>query len=153
MNPTFAAQLGGIFALLTFLHFVVDWGMQTHHEAMHKATNPWVRARHCGIYTIGLMAPTLLWLSSNLQAWEAILAANILFWSHFFEDTYKLVYLWARYVRQVPGLRLDGVDAFKTEFGKPLSLLLFITIDQLVHLAFLFPLAYFILSPVGQSTP
>jgi len=144
-DPAFVAQLGGIFALLTFAHFVVDWGFQTHYEAMNKATNRWVRAHHCAIYTMGFV-PIIIGFNQSLYWWEAALALNILFWSHYFEDTYVLVYLWAKHARRIPSVRLDGIEAFKAEFQRPLGLVLFIVIDQIIHLTFLWPIAYMFLT-------
>ncbi len=133
------STVGGLFALLGFNHFVVDWVFQTHHEAMRKSTDWRWRARHCFIYMIGFL-PILLLM--GLELWELGLAQAILFTSHFIEDTYIPVYLWAKYIRRIPGIRLDGIMAFKSEFGHPLGLMLFVAVDQIIHLLFLFPLIY-----------
>ena len=134
--------VGGLFVLLAFNHFVVDWGFQTHREATKKSTDWLWRARHCFIYMFGFL-PNLLLM--GLEPWELIAAQAILFFSHFIEDTYIPVYLWARYIRRIPGIRLDGICAFKSEFSHPLGLMLFVAIDQIIHLLFLFPLIYFAL--------
>ena len=81
----------------------------------------------------------------GLEPWELGAAQAILFFSHFIEDTYIPVYLWAKYIRRIPNIRLDGIMAFKSEFGHPLGLMLFVAVDQIIHLLFLFPLIYFAL--------
>jgi hypothetical protein len=93
------ALLGGLFAILSFIHFFVDWIFQSHAEAMVKHNNPRVRAKHCLIYTIGFIP---LFAFCNFSFLEWALATNILFWSHFCEDTYIPVFLWAKYIRKPP---------------------------------------------------
>jgi Protein of unknown function (DUF3307) len=158
------ALMGGIFAVLTFIHFFVDWIFQSHSEAMVKHNNPKIRAKHCLIYTAGFMP--LLWFC-HFNWIELLVAANILFWSHFCEDTYIPVFLWAKYIRRPPEMTqprksvgVDGyvtilppdakvgfVDFIQTAMGK----ILMITIDQLVHLIFLFPIAWMILTHLGDG--
>lgn len=150
---------GGLFALFAFVHFFVDWIFQSHAEAMVKHNTPWIRAKHCLIYTIGFVP--LMYLL-GFSAWEWVIGANILFWSHFFEDTYVPVYLWAKYIRKPPEMtelwkesftRVDGTVAIKVHppdpkrgFGEfvqtTLGKILMIAIDQIIHLAFLFPLVW-----------
>ena len=125
---------GGLFALLTFNHFVIDWVFQTHNEAMNKSTNAWWRARHCFIYATGFLP--LLWLM-GLEPWEAGVAWMVLWNSHFFEDTYFPVYLWAKYIRRIPAVQEKGIEGFKEQFKTPLGVVLFITIDQIIHMTFL----------------
>lgn len=153
------ALAGGLFAIFTFVHFFVDWVLQTHAEAMAKHNNPWVRARHCLIYTIGFVP--LMWFL-HFQAWEWVAGLNILFWSHFVEDTYVPVYLWAKYIRRPPEMtqpqRQAGTDGYVivlppdpkkgfVEFIQtPLGKILMIAIDQIIHLAFLFPLVWMALN-------
>lgn len=157
------ALAGGLFAIFAFVHFLVDWIFQTHSEAMVKHNQPKVRAKHCAIYTLGFFP--LMWLL-NFEAWEWILGINILFWSHFVEDTYLPVYLWAKYVRRPPEmieawkesyLREDGITAFRVHPPDPkkgfvefisttLGKILMIVVDQIIHLIFLFPLVWFALN-------
>lgn len=144
---------GGLFAVLTFVHFFVDWVLQTHAEAMVKHNNPAVRARHCLIYTLGFV-PIMFLL--HFQAWEWLVSLNVLFWSHFVEDTYIPVYLWAKYIRRPPEMtepqknkELDGYVSvlppdpkrgFVEFIQTPLGKILMIAIDQIIHLAFLWVL-------------
>jgi hypothetical protein len=138
------AAAGGIFALLTFAHFVIDWGFQSHEEAMKKSTDWRWRAWHCSLYAIGFIPVLLLF---QLSLWEVVAAWTILFVSHFIEDTYIPVYLWAKHIRRMPELQEGGIEAFKQKFKEPLGLVLFLTIDQLIHLAFLLPIVWFALTP------
>ena len=158
-NAYFLGLMGGLFAVFTFVHFFVDWICQTHAEAMAKHNNWKVRARHCLIYTLGFVP--LLWFL-HFNALQFVVGLNILFWSHFVEDTYLPVYWWAKYVRRPPEMiepwkesyiREDGSIAFRVhppdakrgfmEFVQtPLGKILMIAVDQIIHLAFLFPLVW-----------
>jgi hypothetical protein len=153
------ALLGGLFAVFAFVHFFVDWIFQSHSEAMVKHNNAKIRAKHCLIYTVGFFP--LMWLLHFSTA-KFLIGANILFWSHFVEDTYYPVFLWAKYIRRPPEMvepwketytRVDGALAIKVhppdakrgfvEFVQTaLGKILMIAIDQIIHLAFLFPLVW-----------
>lgn len=143
---------GGLFALMTFVHFFVDWICQTHAEAMAKHNNAKVRARHCLIYTLGFI-PIMCFFSFGLTEW--LIALNILFWSHFIEDTYIPVMLWAKYIRKVPEFDMIGKpgdlecaspmndkEAFIRFVTTPLGKILMIAVDQIIHLTFLFPIIW-----------
>lgn len=140
------AQIGGIFALLVLLHFVADWVFQSHAEAMAKPTNPRVRARHCFVYT-AICCGTIYAVAQ--PPWQVIAwSAPILFLSHFAEDTYTPVYLWARYIRKPPEMssaagRKEFLEFASTVLGK----ILLITIDQIVHILFLLPTAAMLVLP------
>jgi hypothetical protein len=156
---------GGLFAILGFIHFFVDWIFQSHAEAMVKHNNAKVRAKHCAIYTAGFVPLMMLFhcLSGGIifNWWETLLAINVLFWSHFGEDTYIPVYLWAKYIRRPPEMtepikqtQLDGYVQLlppdpKVGFGLfiqgALGKILMITIDQIIHFAFLFPIVWIVL--------
>ena len=158
---TKVALMGGLFAVFTFVHFFVDWICQTHAEAMAKHNNAKVRARHCLIYTIGFI-PLMLLLKFSF--WEFVVGVNILFWSHFVEDTYYPVYLWAKYIRRPPEmvnpivvedntglisahvLPPDPKTGFIKFISTPLGKILMIAVDQIIHLAFLFPLVWMALN-------
>jgi len=135
---------GGLFALLTFNHFLVDWVFQTHDEAMHKSTS-WIwRARHCAIYTVGFLpVMTMMGLSQVRMG----LGCLVLFGSHFLEDTYIPVYLWAKYIRRMPELRPGGLLDFKALFQTPLGVVLFISVDQIIHLCFLWAIVVLAMYP------
>lgn len=138
------AKMGGVFALLVFCHFVVDWLFQSHDEAMKKSHDAWVRAIHCIVYTTGFI-PLMILLRLNLV--EFIASLTILFVSHFFEDTYYPVFLWVKYVRRPPEFRSPlyptDREAFLAWFSTPLGKIIGIVVDQLVHIGFLLPIAYF----------
>jgi hypothetical protein len=150
---------GGLFAVLAFIHFFVDWIFQSHAEAMVKHNNPKVRAKHCLIYTAGFIP--YMWVC-QFTFWEWVIGLNVLFWSHFVEDTYLPVYLWAKYIRRPPEMcepvKHTEVDGYVTilppdpkagfvQFVQtPLGKILMIAIDQIIHLAFLFPLVWMALN-------
>jgi len=153
------ALMGGLFAVFAFVHFFVDWIFQSHSEAMAKHNNAKIRAKHCLIYTVGFI-PLLIVLHFSFL--KLGLATIILFVSHFVEDTYYPVYLWAKYIRKPPEMvepwketcirengdkyiKLHPPDAKKgfiefiqTTLGK----ILMIAIDQIIHLLFLIPLVW-----------
>lgn len=154
------AVAGGLFAVLTFIHFFVDWVFQSHSEAMVKHNNPKVRAKHCLIYTAGFI-PFMWYLDYTWFGW--LVCLNVLFWSHFYLDTYHLVFLWAKHIRcppemtdpykelcssidekqhfkvSVPNAKKGFVEFIQTTLGK----ILLISIDQISHLSFLWVLVLF----------
>lgn len=155
---------GGLFAILTFIHFFVDWIFQSHAEAMVKHNNAKVRAKHCAIYTAGFV-PLLLFclVAGALTGWQFLLSIAILFVSHFCEDTYLPVYWWAKYIRRPPEMteplkvptNIDGYvnvlppdpkAGFIQFIQTPLGKILMIAIDQIIHITFLLPIVYFVLS-------
>jgi hypothetical protein len=146
-------DIGGVFALLVFVHFVVDWLFQSHDEAMKKAKDSWVRARHCLVYTFGFI-PIICVLSLTIA--EAMGCLTLLFFSHLIEDTYYPVLLWAKYLRKPPEFekfvydidlmdmrKLNDEEAFIEWASTPLGKIIAVVVDQLVHIAFLLPIAYY----------
>ena len=125
------ALAGGLFVVLAFAHFFVDWIFQSHKEAMAKSTNWKVRAVHCTVYTFGMFLPLML---MGLGPLFLFISLGVLWLSHFFIDTYVPVFLWAKYVRKMPGL---SKETAKEIFSQPLNLILAIVVDQLFHLTFL----------------
>lgn len=152
------ALAGGLFALLAFVHFVVDWVFQSHSEAMVKHNNPKIRAKHCLIYTIGFVP---LMYVFGFTFWEWVISVNVLFWSHFYLDTYHGVFLWAKYIRRPPEMiephKIVGLDGYVTVtppdphkgfvafIQTALGKILMIAIDQITHLIFLWVIVYFAL--------
>lgn len=154
---------GGLFAILVFIHAVVDFIFQTHFEAMNKHNNPKIRARHCLVYTIGFLPILLALHYFNAITWfEFFISVNVLFWSHFYLDTYQGVYLWAKHIRKPPEMtspqKSTNVDGYVTvepadpkkgfmEFIQTtLGKILMISIDQISHFAFLWPIVYMALN-------
>ena len=136
-------QIGGLFAVLSFIHFFVDWLFQSHDEAMAKHSNSLIRAKHCLIYTLGFVPVfTLLDLSAGLS----ILLSMILFLSHFVEDTYIPVYLWAKYIRKPAEMKSveDMQYGFRVFSSTPLGKILMIAVDQIIHLFFVMIVAILI---------
>jgi hypothetical protein len=131
------AYIGGLFVLFTFTHFVADWIFQTHYEAMNKHKDDGIRAVHCAVYTVFFL-PWFWFLSFSLE--RAGIGAAVLFVSHFVEDSYYPVYLWARYIRRVPEVRERGPSGFVEFISTPLGKILMIAVDQIIHLAFLWVL-------------
>lgn len=160
MDITKLANAGGIFFLLTFVHFVVDWIFQTHKEAMVKHTNHLIRAKHCIIYTIGFIPIMFL---MKLELWEIFASCLILFFSHFIQDTYITVYLWAKYIRkpsemfelnkyqvcknnQIVSYPANDKEGFIEFVKTPLGKILAIVVDQIIHLTFLIPVVWLALN-------
>lgn len=139
------AKVGGIFALLTLAHFISDWLFQSHAEAMAKTKDSWVRARHCLIYTV-LMGGSIWLLFRPTFEVMAVIAVTLWF-SHFVEDTYLPVYVWAKYLRKPFEMINPGIEGFKAFADTGLGKILLITVDQIVHLAFLVPVATILVCP------
>jgi len=157
---------GGLFSVLAFIHYFVDFIFQSHSEAMVKHNNPKVRAKHCGIYTLGFIPILLFCYSVNaLLLWQLIVSLLVLFFSHFYLDTYHGVYLWAKYIRRPPEMtepikQPSNIDGYvnvlppdpkagfvlwvQTTLGK----ILMIAIDQVSHLSFLWVVVYFVMSNI-----
>jgi hypothetical protein len=136
VTNTTIAMVGGMFALLTFLHFVADWVFQSHAEAMAKTSNSAVRAAHCTIYTMICCFAIALTTQVSILRLGAIGA--LLFLSHFFEDTYLPVFVWARYIRKPLEMEVRAsLEEFKTFASTSLGKILIIAIDQIVHILFL----------------
>jgi hypothetical protein len=160
MNINNLALAGGIFSILVFIHFIMDWIFQSHKNAVIKHNSPLIRAEHCSIYTIGFV-PILI--PMQFELWEFGAACIILFLSHFYLDTYHLVYLWAKHIRKPPEMfelgkyktckggqvidypanNKEGFEIFATI---PNNRILVIVIDQLAHIMFLIPLVWMALN-------
>ncbi len=158
------ALTGGLLSILVFIHFFVDWIFQSHAEAMVKHNNPKIRAKHCLIYTVGFV-PFIALFHFSWVEW--LFALNLLFWSHFCEDTYIPVFLWAKYIRRPPEMtgprKQTGVDGYvsilppdpKAGFvdfiQTPMGKILMIAIDQIIHIAFLLPIAWMLMSHLADD--
>jgi uncharacterized protein DUF3307 len=156
------ALIGGVFAVLAYIHFLTDFIFQSHAEAMVKHNNPRIRAKHCLIYTAGFVPilATFCWCGAMSSA-EFFVSLAILFFSHFFEDTYIPVFLWAKYLRKPPQMTQpikqvgvdgyitilppDAKEGFKQFVETALGKILLISVDQIIHLAFLFPIAWMVI--------
>jgi hypothetical protein len=140
MSAAFAEWMA-IFGLLVFVHFVADWVFQSHKTAMAKHADGKVRAVHCLIYT-AFFVPVLVALVPR-DGWPlAAIAALLLFLSHWTGDSYLPVYVWARWFRRIPlpaGWTSWKPEVLKALAGVPINLILFIVIDQLWHIAWLWP--------------
>jgi hypothetical protein len=129
-----------LFVVLVFLHFIADWVFQTHFEAVNKTKNAYIRFIHCVIYATLVTVPLTFIVPLSLTG--GILAYVTLLVSHFIIDTYIPVYLWAKYLRRIPNLTKEN---FASHFKHPVHVILFIMIDQLAHISFLWVVAYIIL--------
>lgn len=132
------AWVGGCLSILTLLHFISDWIFQSHDEAMRKSTDSLVRARHCLVYTVIISGVCLF--GFHLPILDVGVYATILFISHFIEDSYLPVYLWAKYIRKAPEFSMPGVselERFKAFANTILGKILLIAIDQIVHILYL----------------
>lgn len=139
------AIAGGLFSFLTFIHFFADWLFQSDYEAKNKSKNWKIRARHCAIYTIFFLPPMLL---LGLSGWWLVFALSNLYISHFIIDTYLPVYFWAKYFRKMEIFNdstLTPNEQFMKAWSQPIAPILFITVDQILHLLFLWPVIAIIL--------
>lgn len=102
MDSLSISRVGGWLALLVTLHFTVDWVFQSHDEAMRKPRDWRVRAKHCLVYTFPFAA---LLFATTWSPVLVLLMTLLVFTSHFVEDTYYPILLWAKYVRRPPQMR------------------------------------------------
>lgn len=128
------AKAGGIFAVLVFIHFFIDFIFQSHDEAMVKHSSLKIRARHCAVYTTGFF-PILILLELNPVRF--LIATVILFISHMIEDSYYPVYLWAKFFRRPPEMDTNPTEGFILFIQTTLGKILIMVIDQVIHLTFL----------------
>lgn len=151
------ATAGGIFVILAFVHFFADWIFQSHEQAIKKHEDFSVRGRHCLYYTVPFI---FVILPLGVNGWLLLLSILTLFLSHFIIDTYVPVFLWAKYIRKTPTISnalpepgdwgICKNTSAKKEFANlfknsPVHAILFITVDQILHLLFLWPVVFFIL--------
>lgn len=161
MSISDLSVVGGVLMLLTFAHFAADWVFQTHNEAMRKTRHHGVRAVHCLIYA-SLITVAVVAILRPVPDWPVMAAVFATLWlSHFVEDSYVPVYIWAKYVRRVPELwdypaqggnvvelqPRSEMDRFKQFADTVLGKILLIAIDQIVHIAFLVPVASMLVFP------
>jgi hypothetical protein len=188
------SEIGGVFALLALVHFIFDWGFQSHDVATAKPLNWKIRAKHCYYYTLPFLGIICF---SAWKHWVGDFTAAglilFIFFTHYIEDTYIPVILWAKYIRRPLEMRWRieygdttrltgtvGIDEQKSESNEsegyiyrlglldeiaagkmtvkqartaldhygfvefattPLGRVLTITIDQVIHLICLLPLA------------
>lgn len=137
-----SAQIGGLFSFLAFIHFAVDWIIQSHAEAMVKHKHDGIRAKHCLIYTAPFV-PILVWWGFDVVMVSGL--SGVLFLSHYVEDTYKPVIFWMKHIRRHPAFMpgKDDSEAFLEAISADggLGKILMIAVDQIIHLAFLFLIA------------
>lgn len=136
---------GGIFAILSFVHFISDWVFQTNDMARRKSDeSPFLLVAHCAIYTITYV-PLLAWMFK--WDWSITVSASIvLFISHGTIDTYTPTWLWARYVRRPPEMKNDPVTGFTEWIKTPFGMIITLCVDQIMHLGFLIPITMMIVA-------
>jgi len=138
MSISTFSEIGGIFALLAFVHFFVDWIFQSHETAMAKSHNKLKLMTHCFVYTLGFI-PVFLIL--KLPLLEILWLSVFLFLTHYIEDTYIPIMLWAKYIRKPPEFTNTNLTNDKDKFiawvtnpTNSLGKILMIAIDQIIHL-------------------
>jgi len=137
MNETLV-NLGATLALLGLVHFVADWLIQTHDTAQKKNHNRVVRLWHSFGYSIWFIPCFFVW--STEVSLEAGMGGFLwILFSHYFIDSYWPVYWWAKYLRRMPP---PNNPRFKEAWlANPVNPILFIAVDQILHVVFLLPIA------------
>ena len=125
----YLSQIGGLFAILVFLHFAGDFIFQKQEEAFKKSSCWKTRFWHCFDYITPFIF-LLIWKDKSLSDLNATLALVVLFASHFIIDSYYFTYLWAQSFRQIPSIhdaltKEKAREAFKNEFKTPVNAILF----------------------------
>lgn len=163
INIDYLSKVGGIFAVLTFWHFLADWVFQTHTEAMTKTSDKSVRAWHCFKYMLFYMPLLMLMAKSSLML---VIVLYVVYMSHYVIDSYVPVMLWAKHFRMDPHFKnvdhnvttrrltswsdkvVDRVtyksdkEAFMAFMNTPLGLILVIVMDQFFHIAFVLLISF-----------
>lgn len=143
------ALAGGLYVPLVFWHFVADWLTQTQDKAERKSKDHAVLASHCLVYTLFFVPVLLLY---QIPMWGRLALLPILFISHLIGDAGFPVWFWARYIRRMtyPNNTKRVIhqmdEIFPPMSGLSTRLLfrpsLVLVIDQLWHLAWLWPIVY-----------
>lgn len=146
-------KLGSIWFVLFVIHFN-DWFFQSQAQAIAKSKDSNVRTEHCAVYTSFFMA-LFIWVGCNVG--QILLLSAWIFWTHWFEDTYVPVMWWAKHLRKATefgsavwdpvkavAVPLTDEEAFKKFASTPVGLLLSITIDQMIHIVSLGPVAWYL---------
>jgi len=147
--------VGGVWSLLMLWHFVADWIPQTHAHAIAKTKDSWIRFEHCMLYTV-LFGPAYFFCATGSP--RGIMIMVWLFVSHFIIDSYVITAWWAKHVRRDPAFdetelaatTITGVElrrprtyeeGMKAMMSTPVGAILCITMDQILHLVCLVPVA------------
>lgn len=145
-------RFAAAYFLLVVIHFFSDWLFQSEAEAMRKSKCAETRSRHCAVYT-AFFIPYLAVMTGHVGC--VIFMSFWIFWTHWIEDTYIPVMLWAKYLRKAKEfsttyfdpasakLLTSDEERFKAFVAAPLGLILAIAIDQIIHIVTLAPIAWF----------
>lgn len=115
-----------LWSFLVFCHFCADWLWQSHEQAEAKKNDPWVRWSHCLGYTTWMTVPVWLVLGGDPLFFVCLL---LLLFSHYIGDGYKITLWWAKRVRRIPEDQMTP--------AWPMTVVLFVVVDQIWHLAWL----------------
>lgn len=146
-------RFAAAYFLLVVIHFFADWLFQSEAEAMRKSKCAETRSRHCAIYTV-FFVPFLLWTTGHVAC--VMFSSFWIFWTHWIEDTYIPVMLWAKHLRKAKEFAVEyfdpvskevvftDEDKFRAFVSTPLGLILAIAVDQIIHVVSLAPVAWFL---------
>ncbi len=132
-------RIGGALMILTILHFVGDWMLQTEYIQLNKARNPRLRLLHVALYLIPFCAALPFW---NSPRSTGIWLAALLVWiaaTHYWIDSYLPLYWWRKYIAKDP--ECESVERFASAFSTPRGMTIYVTMDQGFHLLSLLPAA------------
>lgn len=149
------------FGWLTFWHFAVDWLAQSEWEAREKTRSKFVLMMHALIYgacmmvVMGETCAVLGTYENELHFgrwWPLPVALAWLPISHGLVDTYVPLTWWVKYVRRAEVLRgvaLRDCRAIMSNAAQdPGARILFTTVDQIMHVMTLMPVAW-VMSSLG----
>ena len=135
------ALVGGYWFFLTVFHVFVDFLGQDHDTAVSKAHDSQTRFFHCLLYSMLMLIPMI---SFGLTWGEMTVSFIALFASHYIGDSYVLVLLWFKHIRQPPWAKdrdLKGIaDAFQhlpITVQTHIEIILFVLVDQMWHILWL----------------
>jgi hypothetical protein len=135
----FIQETGGIFAILAFVHLFADLMTQTDFIARRKTEeSSWMLIVHSATYAATYI-PILFLLFD--QTSMVVSVTLVLFMSHGAIDTYAPIWLWARFIRRPPEMKIDPSAGFVLWRSKPHSIVLIFFVDHFMHTMFLIPIA------------
>ena len=142
MNEKLIA-LGATLALLGLIHLVADWLIQTQETAQKKTHNRLARLWHSFTYSVWFIPCFFAW-STKVSLEMGIIGFLWVLVSHYFIDSYWPVYWWARYLRRMP--EPNNPRYKEAWLVHPVNPVLFIAVDQILHVISLLPIAVLLVS-------
>lgn len=141
-----------LFICLAIGHLIADWLLQTQHQFDAKQGDNKALANHSIVYTFTMCTMmvvfSMLWINRPYPydkmiylIFRDMVIASIFFVSHYYLDSYKIIYLW----RKMMGGKWKNFNEFKLESAKNCQEhVINIIIDQTFHIFIILLISLFI---------